>query len=200
MRQCALYGAAFNPPHQGHLDVIQQLLDHFDEVLLVPSAAHAFGKPMAPFAHRVRMLELLLEEQLPHARRVTLSPIEEDLWQEQGQRGPVYTYNVLCRLRELALQGGDDVHYTFVVGPDNAQKDTWARFWKAPEIRSEFGVFVVEERLPVRSTECRRLIRICLSGPECRLDALYPLMGRSVTEYVRQHYLYMPSSHSTMSH
>jgi nicotinate-nucleotide adenylyltransferase len=57
----ALIGGSFNPPHVGHL-----LAAHFvwatekvDAVWLVPANHHPFGKPLAPFAHRLRMCELL---------------------------------------------------------------------------------------------------------------------------------------------
>ena len=53
----ALIGGSFNPPHVGHL-----LAAHFvratepvDEVWLVPADEHPFGKPLAPFEHRLRM-------------------------------------------------------------------------------------------------------------------------------------------------
>jgi nicotinate-nucleotide adenylyltransferase len=57
----ALIGGSFNPPHVGHL-----LAAHFvratepvDAVWLVPAYHHPFGKELAPFAHRLRMCELL---------------------------------------------------------------------------------------------------------------------------------------------
>jgi len=60
----ALIGGSFNPPHVGHL-----LAAHFvhatepvEEVWLVPADVHPFGKQLAPFAHRLRMCELLCAE------------------------------------------------------------------------------------------------------------------------------------------
>ncbi len=62
--QVALLGGSFNPPHVGHL-----LAAHYvratqgvDEVWLMPTFLHPFGKVTAPFEHRVRMCELLCQD------------------------------------------------------------------------------------------------------------------------------------------
>jgi nicotinate-nucleotide adenylyltransferase len=62
--QVALLGGSFNPPHVGHL-----LAAHYvratqgvDEVWLMPTFRHPFGKVTAPFEQRVRMCELLCQD------------------------------------------------------------------------------------------------------------------------------------------
>ena len=53
----ALLGGSFNPPHFGHLMAalyVRGALD-IDQVWLMPSFHHPFGKPLAPFEHRVAM-------------------------------------------------------------------------------------------------------------------------------------------------
>lgn len=57
----ALLGGSFNPPHVGHL-----LAAHYvratqavDELWLMPSYRHPFGKALTDFEHRLRMCELL---------------------------------------------------------------------------------------------------------------------------------------------
>ncbi len=59
--QVALLGGSFNPPHVGHL-----LAAHYvrasqpvDEVWLMPSFHHPFGKQLTSFEHRLAMCELL---------------------------------------------------------------------------------------------------------------------------------------------
>lgn len=61
MRQVALFGGSFNPPHVGHL-----LAAHFvkaclevDEVWLLPTYRHPFGKALTAFEHRMNMATLL---------------------------------------------------------------------------------------------------------------------------------------------
>lgn len=57
MRQIALLGGSFNPPHLGHLmaAVLVRATLKVDDVWLVPAFHHPFGKPLAPFADRVAM-------------------------------------------------------------------------------------------------------------------------------------------------
>lgn len=62
--QVALLGGSFNPPHVGHL-----LAAHYvratqgvDEVWLMPTFRHPFGKVSEDFEHRVRMCERLCED------------------------------------------------------------------------------------------------------------------------------------------
>jgi nicotinate-nucleotide adenylyltransferase len=60
----ALLGGSFNPPHIGHLMaalyVRACLAD--DEVWLMPTFHHPFGKATAPYEHRVAMCELAARE------------------------------------------------------------------------------------------------------------------------------------------
>jgi nicotinate-nucleotide adenylyltransferase len=59
-RAVALLGGSFNPPHVAHLMAAYWALatQDLDEVWLLPSFRHPFGKALAPFEDRVRMCEL----------------------------------------------------------------------------------------------------------------------------------------------
>lgn len=60
-----LFGGAFNPPHIGHLIVIQQafeLIPDIDELWILPCYRHTFLKNLVPAHHRLRMCELLTHE------------------------------------------------------------------------------------------------------------------------------------------
>lgn len=61
MQQIALLGGSFNPPHVGHLMAALYVKStlQVDEVWLVPSFHHPFGKPLEPFEDRVAMCEAL---------------------------------------------------------------------------------------------------------------------------------------------
>ncbi|MBI3184891.1 MAG: nicotinate (nicotinamide) nucleotide adenylyltransferase [Myxococcales bacterium] len=60
----AILGGSFNPPHVGHLlaALYVRATMPVDEVWLVPSHTHPFGKPLADFEHRVKMCEAMAEE------------------------------------------------------------------------------------------------------------------------------------------
>lgn len=70
----ALLGGAFNPPHLGHLQITQQVLDFTDtdEVWFLPNYAQSPPKPVAPAEDRLHMTKLLW---LP---RTQVSTIEID--------------------------------------------------------------------------------------------------------------------------
>ncbi|MBL8920657.1 MAG: nicotinate (nicotinamide) nucleotide adenylyltransferase [Myxococcaceae bacterium] len=60
-RRVALLGGSFNPPHVGHLmaALYVRATRPVDEVWLVPSFNHPFGKDLASFDDRVAMCELM---------------------------------------------------------------------------------------------------------------------------------------------
>lgn len=74
----ALYGGSFNPPHVGHLLVTAYVLAtaEVDEVWLLPSFRHPFGKQLAPFDDRAEMCRLLASY---FASGVKVSTVEEEL-------------------------------------------------------------------------------------------------------------------------
>ncbi len=74
----AVYGGSFFPPHVGHAMVAAWLkwADRADAVWLVPVYDHAFDKPLAPFADRLRWCEALASAVGPW---VAVSDIERRL-------------------------------------------------------------------------------------------------------------------------
>jgi nicotinate-nucleotide adenylyltransferase len=117
-QRVALYGGAFNPPHLAHLFAVQYLLtcSHVDQVWVMPSAQHAFGKNMAPFELRYLMLQRTLKD-LSH---VHISRFEYEVNTLSGK-----TYDTLHAL---------DHHYphyefSLVIGADNLTESyRWYRF------------------------------------------------------------------------
>jgi nicotinate-nucleotide adenylyltransferase len=176
----AVLGAAFDPPHLGHADVVAQLAERFTHIWLVPSASHPFGKTMTAFEHRWAMLRAW-QETLPGALRtgLLLSDIERVMLQAKPEK-PVYSYEVLQQVRA-------QVHgmVYLVLGPDNAKPEVWSRFYRYQDIEREFGVCVVTQRLPVRSTTVRDAVRAGATETE-----IAALTGEAVARYIWAHTLY----------
>lgn len=122
-----LFGGSFNPPHLGHLIVIQQafeLIPKLDELWILPCFRHTFQKNLAPSEHRLAMSKLLLEELSSYLREKTkLCPIEIDL-KLSGE-----TYDALQKLKseEEYLKKTMNLplhysllstHYSFLMGTD----------------------------------------------------------------------------------
>lgn len=146
MAKIALFGSAFNPPHFGHLSVIERLA-HFDKVLLVPSIAHAWGKEMLDYSMRCDLVEAFISDIDCH--NVELSKIEQSLFTGEGG---VTTFAVL---EELQKQSPTD-EFTFVMGPDNLFN--FSKFYKSEEILQRWSVLACPQTRDIRSTEIRQKI------------------------------------------
>ncbi|CAH0536341.1 nicotinate-nicotinamide nucleotide adenylyltransferase [Vibrio marisflavi] len=144
MNKIAVFGSAFNPPTLGHKSVIDSL-EHFDQVLLVPSISHAWGKVMADYGTRCQLIEAFISDL--SVTNVELSRIEECLF-VPGES--VTTYAVLNKLQN----DFPDSSLTFVVGPDNFVK--FSQFYKADEILAKWNVLACPETVAIRSTQVRK--------------------------------------------
>jgi nicotinate-nucleotide adenylyltransferase len=147
MLKIAVFGSAFNPPSLGHKSVIDSL-SHFDQVLLVPSIAHAWGKSMLPYEQRCQLVDALIQDLA--SDKICRSDIEEQLYRP-GEN--VTTYAVLTALQQAHPQ--DEL--TFVIGPDNLFK--FERFYRAKEILQQFNVMACPEKVSVRSTDIRQQLQ-----------------------------------------
>jgi nicotinate-nucleotide adenylyltransferase len=104
----ALLGGSFNPPHVGHLLAAQYVhaTQPVDEVWLVPSYRHPFGKELVAFEHRVRMCQLLCEET---SGWLKTSEVERDV---PGEGRTIHLIELLRDVRpelELFLVIGSDI-------------------------------------------------------------------------------------------
>ena len=59
-----LFGGSFNPIHNGHLNIIKNILerDVVDEIWVIPCAEHAFNKDLIDAEHRVKMIGLAISD------------------------------------------------------------------------------------------------------------------------------------------
>jgi len=125
----AVYGGSFDPPHVGHLMVAAWLrwTDQVDEVWLVVSHDHPFGKSSAPYATRLDWGRRAVAD-LPG---VEVSDIESHLPR------PSYTIATL----EALTQAHAGYTFRFVLGSDTfASVDRWHRW---DEIAARFAPIVV---------------------------------------------------------
>jgi nicotinate-nucleotide adenylyltransferase len=189
----ALFGGSFNPPHIAHELVALYALETqpIDELWFVPVYAHAFGKELATYEHRVAMCELLAQALGPRAR---VSRAEEELALRPGftvSRTLDLVEHLAAPGRELRLLVGADI-----LG-ETAKWYRWADVVaKAPLIavgRSGFAVpagsVITGVTMPeISATQVRELL--AASGADAPgLDGLLP---REVLRYIASHDLYAP--------
>ncbi|WP_413112858.1 nicotinate-nicotinamide nucleotide adenylyltransferase [Thaumasiovibrio sp. DFM-14] len=146
MKNIAIFGSAFNPPTRGHLSVVQRL-NHYDEVWLIPSYAHAWGKGMLAFDIRCRLVERFIADS--HLPNLKLVSIEQQLAENVS---PVTTHAVLTAL-SLAHA---DTQFTFVIGPDNFLN--FSKFYRFEDILNQWQVLSCPQTLDIRSTYVREAI------------------------------------------
>jgi len=183
MQRIGVMGASFNPPTRGHVSVIRQAYNDFDEVLLVPSLLHAFQKNLAPIEHRLAMLNLLIKNELSadEKQRVRIDNIEPDLLRSHPDRPFIYTFDVLSAIEDRYHQNGAGVSIQFIVGPDLALPSVWQRFYRFAEIEQRWPLYVVKEIIAIHSTMARTAKQN---------EHLAILVGASIATYILQHHLY----------
>ncbi|WP_299734572.1 adenylyltransferase/cytidyltransferase family protein [uncultured Endozoicomonas sp.] len=178
-----VFGSAFDPPTLGHGDVIAQAAQFHDHILLVPSASHAFDKKPLPFDTRLAMLNAFIAD-ISVDCSLTVSAIEADMLAAHPDK-PVYTYDLLSTL-ETHYQGTANI--SFIRGPDNADTQTWSRFFKHREIEEQWRIFTASERLNVRSSQVRKLLK-SNTGSQTDQHAM-SMLTPSVKSFIIDHHLY----------
>ncbi len=180
----ALLGGSFNPPHVGHL-----LAAHYvhatqpvDEVWLMPTFRHPFGKALTPFEHRVAMCQALCAET---SGWLSVSEVEREVG---GEGRTVNTLEFLrARLPEVA--------FTLVLGSDIlADLPKWKDFGRIEQLARVLVLYraghpaaraVGPPLAEVSSTEIRERL--------ARGEAPDDLVPRRVLQYARDQGLYLPT-------
>ncbi|WP_425262979.1 nicotinate-nicotinamide nucleotide adenylyltransferase [Vibrio owensii] len=167
-KRIAVLGSAFNPPSLGHKDVIDQIKGQYDEVWLVPSFKHAFGKRMIPYELRLQLVESFVYD-LGYGN-VHLKAVEHLI---KTEKGAVFTWDLMNH-----LQKGTEDELAVVIGPDNEKN--WSAFYMSDEIASNWHLEVVKERVDIRSTYIRNNMNEGLSiahlvtpGVDCFLNKMH---------------------------
>jgi nicotinate-nucleotide adenylyltransferase len=119
-----LFGSAFNPPHWGHLLMVQQsfeLIPQQDEVWLLPSYGHTFKEVKEEPKKRLKLAAGLIEALPVNIRdTVKVCPIEID-YQTPGET--VETLELLRKERpyltgKMGIKPDEKLKFNFLMGSD----------------------------------------------------------------------------------
>src|SRR5512142_54447 len=181
-RQVALLGGSFNPPHVAHLMVAQWVLvtQPVDQVWLLPSFVHPFGKELAPFPDRVRMCELAVR----WLRGAFVCAAEAEL------QGDPLVGKTARTLEHLAAKHPDH-RFSLVVGAD-VLPDT-GKWYRWDRVRELAGLIVVgrEGYAPVAgSPSFPAISSSAIRDRIARGGDVAGLVPRRVLEHVRARGLY----------
>lgn len=199
-----LFGAAFDPPHLGHLAIIVNLLTSgkTDAVWLVPVKEHPFGKQLAPENDRLAMTELLAS-----AAREELLAASEDGEKIQAEHIRVETLEldepgVSYTSRTLKMMATDypEHQFSFVIGSDNlAQFHQWEEY---EQMLTRFPFFVYPrsgypfEPLYTNMIPLTEMAEVKISSSEVRqkVAAGESIVGQVpplIEQYILKHRLYV---------
>lgn len=120
-RTVALFGGSFNPPHLAHQMVCLVALETaaVDEVWMLPTYRHAFGKELAPFDDRVEMCRLAAHA---FGGGVLVDPIERELAAPGAESRTFHTLTALSTRHPGTA-------FRLLVGEDIlAEKHLWYRW------------------------------------------------------------------------
>lgn len=181
-----LFGGSFNPPHVAHVLAAGWALSAggVDEIWVIPTGGHPFGKPLAIFEDRLDMCQLAFG---CFGDRVRVLDVEREPRVH-------YSIDTVQRLREKH----PDLRFRWITGSDAlAQSGEWKDFDELTRLapllvvgRQGRGGDGSSFKLPdISSTLIRSALAQGASG-EGSLDALLP---RAVLEYIRKRGLYRES-------
>lgn len=119
MYDFAILGGAFNPIHNGHLYVADEIIKHkvAQKVIFMPNGNHPLKSTslMLNYDQRYNLVELAIKKKANFSVSNLDSP----------KYGVNYTYNLIRRL----TQSYNLKHFTFIIGYDNALNFTkWYKF------------------------------------------------------------------------
>lgn len=179
--EVALLGGSFNPPHVGHLLVATYVraTQPVDQVWLMPSYRHPFGKPLIEFEHRLAMCEALCADASGWLRAVDVERYVP------GEGRTVDTLEYLTRTHP-------DVRFTLVIGSDLLPDlPHWKNF---PRIQELARVLVVNRAgYPDPRAVGPPLAEVSSTAVRAALEEgrdPQGLLPRAVHDYLRTHGLY----------
>ena len=133
----AIFGGAFDPPTVAHAEVVRAVLDAklADEVWIMPTFRHMYGKSMASFRDRLAMCDIFADHFNKKAR---ISDVEEQLVKNNKEyQGS--TFELLLHLFANAPKN----QYRAIIGLDNALD---LHRWKYNDVITKIARFIVVPR------------------------------------------------------
>jgi len=126
----AVLGGSFNPPHLGHVLIIDQVLKYTDieEIWLTPCYRHTFEKKLAPIPHRVAMTKMLTHHKIKYCGEEIANKLSGDT----------------IDLMEILQKKYPQHQFSFLLGSDNL--DGLKRWGRWEELITNFQ-FLIYKRL-----------------------------------------------------
>ncbi len=179
-----LFGGAFDPPHNGHIQITQAILDQgiAEHVWLIPCAQHPFGKKMSAAADRLAMLH--------EVGSLTINTYETD------RTDTSYTIETI---EHFAKNQPNDT-FSWLIGSD--QLPAFTRWHRWQDLVTKFRVYVYPrqnfpfEQMQAGMIALKKLPLITVSSTMIRTlvsegKPISHLVPSTVDQYIQTHNLYV---------
>lgn len=139
-KRIAIFGGAFNPCTLAHKNVVDVILekDIVDEIWVIPTYKHIYGKEMVEFKTRIEMLNSLFF----HCEKVSVLDVDKVFSKVSS-----YNHSMIELMNNIRMF--DDHEYYIVVGEDNAKT---IEKWSNSEKLLDENSFIVVSRTTDDST------------------------------------------------
>lgn len=121
-----IFGGAFNPPHNGHVNLVMEAVKQLNlrRLIIIPTfeSPHKATK-LAPFEKRMEMARLAFPETIEYGKGMTCKVEISDIERELG--GVSYTINTI---RELKAREPDSRFYLLIGGDMLFSFDSWFKY------------------------------------------------------------------------
>lgn len=190
----AVLGGSFNPPHLGHVLIIDQVLKYtdVDEIWLAPCYHHTFEKHLAPVKHRVTMTKMLTNHKIKYCGE----EIDNKLSGET------------IKLMELLKKKYPQHQFSFLIGSDNlAGLKRWGEWeklissfqfliFKRPNYSMNLAEFDLDNpKYKLTFVNHPKLITSEISSTQVRERlknnlTIVDLVPKNIAKYILKHHLY----------
>ncbi|MSV97904.1 MAG: nicotinate (nicotinamide) nucleotide adenylyltransferase [Actinobacteria bacterium] len=130
-----ILGGTFDPPHLGHLHIIEALANKFDQIMLIPTGDPYLRptKPVATPGERLEMCSKALEDLSDELQeKVMVLDIET------SRKGATYTFDTLQSLRAFFPKD----EFTLILGTDAAA--TFHKWKRSDDVKKQVEILVVK--------------------------------------------------------
>ena len=181
--QIVVFGGSFDPPHIGHINAVQYILNNWctiNKVFVTPCVTHAFGKDLSDYDHRLNMTEIAFNLFNKELVQVIDNPLKDKLEVDERE----YSIDLLKALEERYV--GD---FHLAVGSDICPEERVK--WKCyQDLLCKFGFIDIPRGVEgswipdCSSTEIRKGIS---EGDFISIDKFLPVFVR---DYIVEQKLY----------
>ncbi|MET1254616.1 adenylyltransferase/cytidyltransferase family protein [Aliikangiella maris] len=209
LKQIAVLEAAFNPPHLGHQDILQQISREFDEIVLIPRYQISHQVAMADFSDRLLMTKALVElfnfwQQQAGCRSVVIK-VSDIARQIARQQQSVNAGCLLATLDKSYAEKSVCAEFTWIENVDSSafhlHKTRLEESWYIDaelqhtelsriELKQRCKILPIRKKQPIKSAEIRALIRD-FSRPQAMFVSRFKnYLNTTIANYIYRRKLY----------